>query len=121
MSRAGPSTPDADLSAYDILIVGKSALTVDGPAPGIGRVRDGLKVIVFEQTSEVLEKRLGFRVTEYGLRQVFPRMADHPLLAGIAAEHLRDWRGEATILPPQARLRDAASTMAPRSSGATSR
>ena len=28
-------------------------------------------------------------------------MADHPLLAGIAAEHLHDWRGEATILPPR--------------------
>ena len=101
MSRASPSTPNADLSAYDMLIVGKSALTVDGPAPRIGRVRDGLKVIVFEQTAQVLEKRLGFRVAEYGLRQVFPRLPDHPLLAGIAAEHLRDWRGEATILPPR--------------------
>ena len=29
-------------------------------------------------------------------------MPDHPLLAGIAAgDHLRDWRGEATILPPR--------------------
>ena len=41
---------DADLSAYDMLIIGKAALTVDGPAPRIERVRDGLKVIVFEQT-----------------------------------------------------------------------
>jgi beta-galactosidase len=90
---------NADLSAYDTLIVGKAALTVDGPAPRIGRVRDGLKVIVFEQTSQVLEKRLGFRATEYGLRQVFPRLADHPLLAGIGPENLGDWRGEATILP----------------------
>ena len=92
---------NADLSAYDTLIVGKSALTVDGPAPSIVRVRDGLKVIVFEQAARVLEKRLGFRVQEYGLRQVFPRLPDHPLLAGIAAEQLHDWRGEATILPPK--------------------
>jgi beta-galactosidase len=35
------------------------------------------------------------------LRQVFPRVPDHPLLAGITAEQLRDWRGEATILPPR--------------------
>jgi hypothetical protein len=90
-----------DLSGFDILIVGKSALTVDGPAPAIGRVRDGLKVIVFEQTSEVLEKRLGFRVQEYGLRQVFPRVKDHPILSGLASEHLCDWRGEATILSPR--------------------
>ena len=56
---------------------------------------------MFEQTAEALEKRLGFRVAEYGLRQVFPRVPDHPLLAGLDVENLRDWRGEATILPPR--------------------
>jgi hypothetical protein len=57
-----------------------------------------LKVLVFEQTAEVLERRLGFRVAEYGLRQVFPRVPDHPALTGLEPEHLRDWRGEATLL-----------------------
>jgi hypothetical protein len=99
--QSQPIEANADLSAFDLLIVGKSALTASGPAPDIRRVRDGLKVIVFEQTSEVLEKRLGFRVEEYGLRQVFPRVPDHPMLAGLTSEHLRDWRGEATILPPR--------------------
>ena len=89
---------DADLSRIDVLIVGKSVLTAGGPAPDISRVRDGLKVIVFEQTSDVLEKRFGFRVEEYGLRQVFPRVPDHPILGGLTVEELRDWRGEATIL-----------------------
>ncbi len=92
---------NADLSKYDLLIVGKSALTVDSPAPDISRVRDGLRVIVFEQSSDVLEKRFGFRVTEYGLRWVFPRVPDHPLLAGIGEADLRDWRGAATILAPR--------------------
>ena len=96
-----PVDAKADLAAYDVLIVGKAALTVDGPAPDISRVRDGLKVLVFEQTPEVLEKRFGFRVAEYGLRQVFCRVPDHPALAGLATEHLSDWRGEATILPPR--------------------
>jgi hypothetical protein len=91
----------ADLAARDVLVVGKGALTVDGPAPDLRRVRDGLRVLVFEQTSEVLEKRLGFRVAEYGLRDVFPRLPDHPALAGWRAEHLRDWRGAATLLPPR--------------------
>lgn len=95
---------EADLSAYDTLIIGKAALTVEGPAPDIRRVRDGLKVVVFEQTSEVLEQRFGFRVEEYGLRQVFPRVPDHPILAGITAEHLLDWRGEATLLSPRVKL-----------------
>lgn len=99
--RFQPVEANADLSAYDILIVGKAALTVSGLAPDITRVRDGLKVLMFEQTSDVLEKRFGFRVQEYGLRNVFKRISDHPLLTGIALEHLRDWRGEATILPPR--------------------
>jgi hypothetical protein len=90
----------AGLSTFDTVIVGKAALTTNGAAPNISRVREGLKVLIFEQTADVLEKRFGFRVAEYGLRQVFPRVPDHPALAGIAAEHWRDWRGEATILEP---------------------
>jgi hypothetical protein len=97
--RYRPVNAKDDLSSYDILIVGKSALTVEGQAPDIARVRNGLKVLMFEQTSDVLEKRLGLRVAKYGLRWVFRRVPDHPLLAGIEAEHLRNWRGEATILP----------------------
>ena len=93
-----------DLAAYDTLIIGKEALTVDGPGPDIARVRDGLKVILFEQTPEVLEQRLGFRVAAYGLRQVFARVPGHPLLAGLEPGNLRDWRGAATILPPRLRF-----------------
>ena len=42
---------------------------------------------LFEQTAEVLEKRLGFRVVVRGLRRVFPRVPDHPVLAGIEPDH----------------------------------
>jgi hypothetical protein len=90
-----------DLSGYDILIIGKAAFTAEGPGPNVGRVRDGLKVVMFEQTAEVLEKRFGMRVEEYGLRNVFQRVPDHPLLAGLGVENLRDWRGAATILAPR--------------------
>src|SRR5205823_4411697 len=96
-----PVESDADLAGYDLLIIGKAALSATGGAPDIARVRDGLKVIIFEQTGEVLEKRFGFRVAEYGLRWVFQRIANHPLLAGLSQEVLKNWRGEATILPPQ--------------------
>lgn len=92
---------NSDLSQFRVLIVGKEALTVDGLAPDITQVSDGLKVIILEQKPEVLEKRLGFRVQEYGLRQVFKRVPDHPVLSGLEAENLRDWRGEATIVPPR--------------------
>ena len=99
--RCQPVGAAADLSPYQILVIGKGALRANGPGPDLRRVRDGLKVVVFEQTSEALEKRLGFRVTEYGLRQVFPRVPDHPILTGIDPENLRDWCGEATLLPPR--------------------
>ena len=90
---------EADLSPYRLLIVGKGALTLDGPAPDVARVRAGLKVLVFEQQTKVLEGRLGFRVQEYGLRRVFKRVPDHPVLAGLENANLRDWRGEATTVP----------------------
>src|SRR5208282_5302853 len=96
-----PFVASADLGGFDILVIGKGALTVDGPGPDVRRVRDGLKVIVFEQTGDVLEKRFGFRIAEYGLRQLFPRVPVHPLREGLDVEGLRDWRGEATILPPR--------------------
>ncbi|MGD0089058.1 MAG: glycoside hydrolase family 2 TIM barrel-domain containing protein [Planctomycetota bacterium] len=87
---------DADLSKYDVLIVGKGALTPEGPGPNLGRVREGLRVLVFEQHSDVLEQRFGFRVQEYGLRETFRRVPGHTALIGLDEENLRDWRGEAT-------------------------
>jgi len=96
-----PVDATSDLSRYSVLVIGKGALTLDGPAPDVTRVRDGLKVVVFEQTGEVLEKRFGFRIAEYGLRWVYKRVPDHPLLAGLAGEHLRNWRGDSTTLPPR--------------------
>jgi beta-galactosidase len=99
--RCRPVEAGAGLAGYDLLVIGRGALTAEGAGPDLSRVRDGLKVIVFEQTSEALEQRLGFRATEYGLRQVFPRVPDHPLLEGLTEEHLRDWRGEATLVPPR--------------------
>jgi len=99
--KCHPIGAGENLADYNLLVVGKGALTADSPGPDLGRVRDGLKVIVFEQTAEALERRLGFRIAAYGLRRVFQRLPDHPLLAGLDAENLRDWRGSATLLPPR--------------------
>jgi hypothetical protein len=48
-----------------------------------------------------LEERVGFRVAEYGLRQVFSRVPDHPILDKLEIDHLRDWRGSATLSSPR--------------------
>ena len=84
-----------------LVVIGRNALDLTGDGLNLTSVPEGLKVIVFEQTAQTLEKRLGFRTAVYGLRQVFRRVADHPLLTGITDENLHDWRGEATLLPPK--------------------
>jgi beta-galactosidase len=99
--KCQPVAADADLAGYDVLIVGKSAFSPDGAGPNVAAVRNGLKVIVFEQDAKTLEQRFGFRVDEYGLRNAFNRMSDHPALAGLDVQNLRDWRGEATLLAPR--------------------
>ncbi len=62
--QTSPVQADADLADYDTIIIGKKALTAYGPGPDISRVRGGLKVIVFEQTQEVLENRKALYVGE---------------------------------------------------------
>jgi beta-galactosidase len=96
-----PVDATGKVSEYEVLMIGKGALNLQNAAPNLGAVREGLKVVIFEQTGEVLEKRFGFRIAEYGLRWVFKRVPDHPVLTGIADEHLRNWRGDSTTLPPR--------------------
>ena len=84
---------NAKPAAGGVLIIGKNALKVDGPAPDLTAVRDGLKVIVFEQNLDALQCRLGFRTVEYGLRNLFPRFSSHPLLEDLTPENLWNWRG----------------------------
>ncbi|MCL2711241.1 MAG: hypothetical protein FWE95_10210, partial [Planctomycetaceae bacterium] len=96
-----PLLPSAvsGLPSDAVLIIGKNALSLHDDGIDLSAVPDGLRVIVFEQSAEVLEKRLGLRTAEYGLRNVFKRVPDHPLLENIGQENLRDWRGSATLLP----------------------
>ena len=91
---------DADLTGYDLLIIGREALAGEARGPDIMRVDEGLKVLVFEQTYDTLVNRLGLRANVHGMRTAFARVADHPALAGVSDALLRDWRGEATLVEP---------------------
>ena len=92
---------DDPLDGVEFHILGRQALSAEAKLPrGFDRVAGGLKLLVFEQDADALETKLGFRVNIHGLREVFPRTPGHPILAGLAANHLRDWRGAATIVPP---------------------
>lgn len=88
----------------DILIIGQGALTTKNAIPGLDRDpgRPSKCVLIFEQSAEALEERFGFRVAEYGLRQVFPRAPLTSVLkTDLAPERLHDWNGAATLNPPR--------------------
>ena len=97
---------NADLGSCDLLIIGREALSGAAPCPPLERVREGMGVIVFEQTAQTLERRFGFRMNLHGMRRAFVRSPDHPALTGLSDAHLRNWRGAATLtashldLPP---------------------
>ncbi len=93
--RAGDS-----LDGVDVLILGRRALSGTAALPGLDRVRNGLKVLVFEQEAAALQNRLGLRINVHGLRETFPRVPSHPVLSGLSEANLRDWRGAATLVPP---------------------
>ena len=90
----GSRPPRAD----EIVVIGREALTTNGLS-WLARLADGARILVFEQRATVLEGLLGFRVTERGSRSLFPRFP-HPALRGLDADALRDWTGEATLVPP---------------------
>jgi len=91
---------DAELRPFGLLVIGRKAIGVDTKLPDLSAVRDGLRVLVLEQTAETLSQRVGFRVNVHGMRRVFARVPGHPALAGLGPEHLRDWRGAATLTRP---------------------
>ena len=78
----------------DVLAIGRNALASNTLERLAARVTRGLRVVVFEQSASALQAA-GFRVTEYGLRRVFPR--DESLFAGLTT---RDWAGESTLVAP---------------------
>jgi len=89
-----------DVGTNDLLVIGREAL--DENSAGISwlaKVPAGLRVLVFEQRSAVLERALGFRIAERGARLLFPRFA-HPVTQGFEAACFRDWSGAATLLTP---------------------
>jgi hypothetical protein len=92
------------------LVVGREAISVDGPLPDVGELlARGGRVLVFEQTEAALSRRLGFRTNQPSLRNVFLR-SEHPALAGIDNELLRDWRGQSTLTADHYELPDYETT-----------
>lgn len=97
-----PRVEGAIDASVTCLVIGREALTVEGAAPDVRPLLErGGRVVVFEQSNDVLTRRLGFRTAVPSLRNVFARVANHPLLEGLNDERLRDWNGDATLISPK--------------------
>ncbi|MBR1587087.1 MAG: hypothetical protein IJ658_02060, partial [Kiritimatiellae bacterium] len=82
------------------VVIGRGCLTKDVfDRLVVPAARGGGRVLVFEQDKAALES-VGFRVQAYGLRNAFPRYRDRELGPALDEAMLRDWNGEATLLPP---------------------
>ena len=90
-------TTPSDSRTDELLVIGREALFDSGEQLNLDAVREGKKVLIFEQQANQLV-RLGFRINEHGLRTIFPVSPRHPVLAGLTPENLKNWHGEATLL-----------------------
>ncbi|NOY83185.1 MAG: hypothetical protein GXP31_19500 [Kiritimatiellaeota bacterium] len=98
--EAGTSLPP-DLR---VLVIGCLALD-QGPRPAwfkelSGRIADGLRVLVFEQSAAVLEADFGLRAVTRGTSRMWLCDAASPLVRGLRSEDFRNWRGSSTLAPP---------------------
>ena len=93
-------TADSNLDPYKIIVIGKGAVTKNNKLPSVFDKPAGKSILFLEQNSEVLSKRFGFRVQEYGLRKAYVRAPLHPLMRNTRDSLLKNWRGASTLLPP---------------------
>ncbi len=109
--------PGASLKNYDMLLVGREALEIGGMQPPWtpADIERGLNVVVFAQQPQVWEA-LGFLPDDLMTRRVFPNVSGHPVLAGLEADDLWDWRGSPDLLPAFERVYAHDGPRAPRSS-----
>jgi beta-galactosidase len=95
-------TPWDRKASGELLIVGRGALA-DEPALAAAIEQfasAGGRVIVLSQPPDFMRKQLGLRVGWRSQRSAFPVDSDHPVLAGLDSEDLRDWRGASTLVKP---------------------
>jgi beta-galactosidase len=81
----------------DLLVVARGALPEFG-RQSLDGVPASVPVLVLEQEAGALENA-GFRAYPMRTRRVFPMREDHPVLRGIGAPDLSDWRVEPALLP----------------------
>lgn len=92
---SGSETPQQG----SLLVIGREALSQGYSLPGNLEtwVKTGGQAIVFTQNPQWTHG-LGWRVSPHLSRRVFPVADNHPVVAGLDSEDLRDWRTESTLV-----------------------
>jgi hypothetical protein len=85
---------------YQLLIVGRHAMTETGYLSQIAAVKNGLNVLFLEQSVEALTQGMGLRADELNLRTLWNRSNRHPVMEGITDAMLCNWQGDATAHEP---------------------
>ncbi len=93
-----PVTDPGQLPAdAKVLIFGRESVK-DQNFPGLAaKVKNGLNLLVLEQTTQTLRDRFGFRTADPAPRQSWQTMS-HPALKDIPDNALAFWRGNSTLL-----------------------
>ena len=94
-----PWQKDMSFLPGDLLVVGREALKpAANPPYTLKDIAGGLNVIMLEQRPEIWEA-LGFQAIETMPRYLFATDSKDPILAGLMAEDLKNWRGSPDLLP----------------------
>ncbi len=101
------------LTSNDVLVIGREALKPGETLPYTAKdIEQGLRVLVLEQQPAVWEM-LGFETLETLPRHVFAADAQSPVLTGLKAVDLLNWRGSPDLLPEGRHVRTYDNLRAP--------
>lgn len=89
----------------DLVVIGRESLSSADELPGDLKtfVENGGRLLVMAQDPDWLRRALGWRVSRFASRTVFPIPTAPESFSTIDPALLRDWRGAATLLDPRPR------------------
>ena len=92
-----------EAAAGNVLVVAQGALNEPLPGALDGFVRSGGRLLILGQTGDVLMDAGKFRISRHVSRRFWPvaTQRNHPILSGIDAGELCNWRGAGTLLPEE--------------------
>lgn len=84
----------------ELLVIGREALSggFELSENLENYVKNGGTVMIMSQDPKWMEKKMGFRMSKYVSRYVFPVHKNHPVMNGLDEFDLRNWNGKGTLV-----------------------